>query len=67
MTSGTHRATGRSVPGMSWTDRHADRVMTLDQAAGLVRDGDRVMGGLPEPAPFLQALAARRDVRDVAV
>jgi acyl-CoA hydrolase len=52
---------------MSWTDRHAAKVMSLEQAAGLVRDGDRVMGGLPEPAPFLAALAARTDLDDVAV
>lgn len=52
---------------MSWTERFAHKVMTLEQAAGLVRNGDRVMGGLPEPAPFLQALSQREDVRDVEI
>ena len=50
---------------MSWTDRFAHKVMTLVQAAGLVRNGDRVMGGLPEPAPFLAALGLREDLSGV--
>jgi 4-hydroxybutyrate CoA-transferase len=50
---------------MDWTARFADRVRTMDEAVGLVRPGDRVMGGLPEPAAFLQALAARDDLHDV--
>ena len=50
---------------MSWTDRFAHKVMTLEQAAGLVRNGDRVMGGLPEPAPFLAALGLREDLSGV--
>lgn len=52
---------------MHWTERYADRVLSLEAAAGLVRPGDRVMGGLPEPAPFLQALAARDDLSGVEV
>ncbi|MEZ5233767.1 MAG: acetyl-CoA hydrolase/transferase C-terminal domain-containing protein [Acidimicrobiales bacterium] len=52
---------------MSWTDRYADKVMTLEAAAALVRRGDRVMGGLPEPAAFLLALAEREDLADVEV
>lgn len=52
---------------MSWIERWADRVLTLPEAAALVRRGDRVMGGLPEPAPFLEALAAREDLADVEV
>ena len=50
---------------MSWTERFAHKVITLDQAAGLVRNGDRVMGGLPEPAAFLTALGQRDDLSDV--
>ncbi len=50
---------------MSWTERFAHKVMTLDQAAGLVHNGDRVMGGLPEPAAFLTALGQRDDLSDV--
>ncbi|MFN0029539.1 MAG: acetyl-CoA hydrolase/transferase family protein [Acidimicrobiales bacterium] len=52
---------------MSWTDHFAHKVMTVEQAAGLVRNGDRVMGGLPEPAAFLAALARREDLSDVAL
>lgn len=52
---------------MSWTERWTDRVKTPAEAAALVRRGDRVMGGLPEPAPFLEALAAREDLTDVEV
>ena len=52
---------------MHWTERFAERVMSMDDAVALVRRGDRVMGGLPEPAPFLQALAARDDLAEVEV
>ncbi len=52
---------------MSWTERYAAKILTMQQAAGLVRDGDRVMGGMPEPAPFLTALGARTDLHDVEV
>ena len=52
---------------MSWTERFARQVMTMEQAAGLVRNGDRVMGGLPEPTAFLEVLAARDDLVDVEV
>ena len=39
----------------------------MDEAVGLVRNGDRVMGGMPEPAAFLEALGARRDLSDVSL
>ncbi len=52
---------------MHWTERFAHQVMSLDQAVGLVRNGDRVMGGLPEPAAFLEALARRDDLADIEV
>src|SRR3954452_680306 len=48
-----------------WLRRYAGRVRTLDEAVSLVRPDDRVMGGLPEPAPFLERLAARDDLRHV--
>jgi 4-hydroxybutyrate CoA-transferase len=53
------------LTGTDWQVRFANRLMSLDEAVALVRSGDRVMGGLPEPAPFLQRLAARDDLRDV--
>lgn len=52
---------------MHWTEQFASRVMTMDDAIGIVRRGDRVMGGLPEPAAFLQALAQRDDLSEVEV
>lgn len=39
--------------------------MTLEEAARVVRPEDRVMVGLPEPAAWLEALAARDDLVDV--
>jgi 4-hydroxybutyrate CoA-transferase len=50
---------------MRWTERFADRVGTLEQAAAFVRSGDRVLCGLPEPAAFLRALGEHRGVADV--
>ncbi len=52
---------------MSWTERFAAKIMTMQEAAALVRSGDRVMGGLPEPAEFLTALGARQDLSGVEV
>ncbi len=52
---------------MSWRERLAARVITVEQAAALVKDGDRVAVGVPEPAPFLAALAQRTDVAGVTV
>lgn len=52
---------------MRWTERFARQVITMDEAVRLVRSGDRVMGGMPEPAPFLEVLAARDDLSDVEV
>jgi 4-hydroxybutyrate CoA-transferase len=53
------------LTGTDWRERFADRVITLDEAVALVRSGDRVIGGLPEPAPFLRRLAAVEDLTDV--
>jgi 4-hydroxybutyrate CoA-transferase len=39
-----------------WRDLVGDRVITPDEAAGLVRDGDLVMSGIPEATAFLEAL-----------
>jgi 4-hydroxybutyrate CoA-transferase len=52
---------------VDWTQQYADRVMTLDEAAALVHQTDRVMVGLPEPAPWLEALGARADLADVEI
>lgn len=50
---------------VDWTKQFADKVITLDDAVALIRPADRVMVGLPEPAPWLEALAHRRDLTDV--
>ncbi len=52
---------------MSWTERYASRVRTMEEAIALVRPVDRVMGGMPEPAAFFAALGERDDLRDVDV
>ena len=52
---------------MHWTEQFADRVATLEDAASRVRNGDKVMVGLPEPAPFLIALGERTDLDDVTL
>jgi hypothetical protein len=41
--------------------------MSMEDAVRLVRRGDRVIGGLPEPCAFFEALAARDDLGDVEV
>lgn len=53
------------LTGTTWRERFSDRLISLDDAVALVRSGDRVIGGLPEPAPFLQRLATRHDLADV--
>src|SRR4051794_11698104 len=60
-------AATREGEPMRWTERFASRVMSMDDAVGLVRNGDRIMGGLPEPSAFLEALAARQDLTGVEV
>jgi 4-hydroxybutyrate CoA-transferase len=40
----------------NWAETYADRVITPEKAASLVRDGDLVMSGLPEATAFLDAL-----------
>lgn len=50
---------------MTWTEQFADKVTTAADAAALVRDGDRVMCGLPEPVSFLVALGERSDISGV--
>lgn len=52
---------------MSWREPLGDRVITVEQAAAMVKDGARVAAGLPEPAPFLAALAQRPDLAGVTV
>ena len=50
-----------------WTVAHADKVLTPDDAAALVRDGDLVNCSLPEPTAFLYAVAAREELRGVTM
>jgi acyl-CoA hydrolase len=52
---------------MRWTERFASRVMSMEDAVRLVRSGDRVIGGLPEPCAFFEALAARDDLGGIEV
>ncbi|MGH1492594.1 MAG: acetyl-CoA hydrolase/transferase family protein [Acidimicrobiales bacterium] len=56
--------TSAEVP---WTDRYADRVITPAAAALLVRDGDFVSTGLPEPTAFLEALGQANHLNDFTV
>lgn len=51
----------------NWSDVFADRVITPEAAAAMVTDGDLVVGGLPEPTLFLEALGARRDLDSIDV
>ncbi|MGI9614678.1 MAG: acetyl-CoA hydrolase/transferase family protein [Acidimicrobiales bacterium] len=51
----------------TWIEAFADRVITPEAAAALVADGDLVVGGLPEPTLFLEALGARRDLEAIDV
>ena len=53
------------VDGRDWQQRHAERVRSLDEAVAMVRPEDTVMGGMPEPAAFLERLAERTDLREV--
>ena len=39
----------------------------MEDAVGLVRSGDRVIGGLPEPCAFFEALAVRDDLDGVEI
>jgi acyl-CoA hydrolase len=48
-----------------WARRFARQVRSLDDAVALVRPDDRVMGGLPEPTPYLERLAQRTDLQRV--
>ncbi|MFQ5381660.1 MAG: acetyl-CoA hydrolase/transferase family protein [Dehalococcoidia bacterium] len=52
---------------MDWRERFADRLVSLEDAVGAVRSGDTVLAGIPEPVPFLLALAGRTDIEDVTV
>lgn len=57
----------RGLTVNNWTEAFADRVITPEAAAALVVDGDLVVGGLPEPTLFLEALGARRDLDSIDV
>jgi len=50
---------------MTWTEQFASKVATAEDAAALVRNGDKVMCGLPEPTGFLIALGGRTDLENV--
>ncbi|MGF1596324.1 MAG: acetyl-CoA hydrolase/transferase family protein [Acidimicrobiales bacterium] len=50
---------------MTWTDQYAAKLVEPAAAAALVRPGDRVMCGLPEPTVFLDALGARTGLTGV--
>lgn len=52
---------------MSWSANVGRPVISVEEAAGFVEDGDRVAIGLPEAVPFLAALAQREDIRDVTI
>lgn len=52
---------------MTWQQQVAGRVLTPEGAAALVRSGDRIALGIPEPLPFLTALAERSELRSVEI
>ncbi len=52
---------------MDWRERFSDRLISLEDAVATVRSGDTVLAGIPEPVPFLLALAGRTDLEDVTV
>lgn len=51
----------------TWQELFDDRVLTPEAAAALVRSGDFVTVGLPEPTAFLTALAERSELSDVEI
>jgi 4-hydroxybutyrate CoA-transferase len=52
---------------MGWKDFVARPVISSGEAAALVANGDTVAVGLPEPVPFLLALADREELEGVTV
>ena len=50
---------------MTWSEQFSKKLLTAADAAALVHSGDRVMVGIPEPVPFLEALGARADLAEV--
>lgn len=52
---------------MPWRDKFASRVWTMEQAVAAVRSGDTIVGGMPEPTPFMVDLGDRADLEDVIV
>jgi acyl-CoA hydrolase len=55
-------------PG-SWAEEHRDKVGTPEEAAALVRPGQRVFvgSGAAEPQCLVEALSARRDIGDAEI
>ena len=53
--------------GFEWTKEWPHLVISAQNAADQVQDGDLVGASLPEPTAFLYALAERTDLTDVAV
>ncbi len=50
-----------------WQEQFADRLLTPQEAASMVKDGDVVVSGLPEPTEVLNALGDRRELSDVQI
>ena len=54
---------------MDWREIYESRLMSVEEAASLVSSGDRIFigGGGSTPAALVNAVCARRDIRDVRV
>ena len=50
-----------------WTTRYRHRLITTEEAADIVADGDLVAVGIPEPTVFLTALGERDDLEHIDV
>lgn len=52
---------------MDWTETSRTQLMTIEDAVALVKSGQTIVTGIPEPVYFLNALAQRNDLSDVTV
>lgn len=51
--------------GRKWKEIYNSRLITAEQAAQMIKDGDRLCSGAREPVTILKALGKRTDLQDV--
>ena len=51
----------------NWTKAFAEQVLTPEEAAAAVENGDSLACSLPEPTGFLYALANRTELREITI